>query len=70
VTPASSNHGHGNLAIVAVDRDHVIAAGRVDDDRVGRTVGSAVYAKVDIDLADVGAGEVVDRDLVSARPRY
>ncbi len=61
---------HANHAIVVGDRDRVIAVGGVDLDRVDCAVGSVVWScsQVDVDLVDVGSGEVVDRDGVDAAP--
>ena len=58
---------HSHHTVVAGDRDRVIAVGRVKDDRVRLIVGSATrYSKIDIDIGDVGPGQVIDRDGVFA----
>ena len=54
---------HRDHAVVVGDRDGVVTVSRVEDDGVARTVGTA---KVDVDLFDVGLGQVVDRDVVRA----
>src|SRR5262249_61204081 len=56
-------------AVVVHDRDRVVAVGRVDDDRVGRTIAASaagLRAQVDGDLAHAGSGGIVDRDGVGA----
>jgi hypothetical protein len=42
---------------------------QVMSNRIGRTVGGAVCSEVDLDLADVGSGQVVDRNHVGAAKR-
>ena len=46
----------------------VVAVGAVDDDGVGRAVAGAAAGagQVEVDLGDVGAGQVVDGDGVGA----
>ena len=56
-------------AVVAGDLDHVVAVGRVDDDGIGRTVAATAAAQIEIDLVDVGPGQIVDRDGVGAAKR-
>src|SRR5262249_44133314 len=54
-------------AIVVGDGDHVVAAGPVDDHGVRLSVITADRRpEVDVDLADVGSGQIVDRDGVDA----
>src|SRR5262245_40937853 len=66
VHPGAKTQNRDAVA-VADDLDHVIAAGRVDDDRIRRTVAcTARRRQVDVDFADVGSGQVVDRDGVGA----
>src|SRR5262249_60924166 len=63
---------HRDHAIVVHDRDRIVAVGRVEDDRVGRTVaagGAGLCAQVDRDLVHVGSGQIVDRDGVGAAQR-
>src|SRR5262249_28053991 len=43
-----------------------VAVGAVDDRLIDGAVASAVHAKVDGNLLDVGGGEIVDGDLVGA----
>src|SRR5205807_734092 len=50
-------------------RDHVITVGGVEGHRVGLAVGGTVGPEVDLDLFDVGSGEVVDGDVVGAAQR-
>ena len=57
---------------VAADGDRVVAVGAVDDDAVGLAVAGAAAGcagEVGVDVADVGAGEVVDGDRVGAAER-
>ena len=60
--------GHRDDAVVAGDRDHVVAAGAVDDDGVRLAVAVPLpgAGEVEVDLVDVGAGQVVDGDGVGA----
>src|SRR5262249_44568023 len=56
-------------AVVVRDRDHAVAVGGIDDDRVGRTIAAGaagLCAEVDGDLAHAGSGQIVDRDGVGA----
>src|SRR5262249_35934473 len=51
--------------VVVRDRDHVVAVGGIDDDRIGRTIAAGaagLCAEVDGDLAHAGSGQIVDRD--------
>src|SRR5262249_6664282 len=60
---------HGHAAGVASHHGDVVAAGAVDDDAVGGTVAGAAAGRglqVQVDLVDVGAGQVVDGDGVGA----
>src|ERR1051326_3686491 len=61
---------HGDQAVVIGDRNHVVAVRRVDDDRIDRAVTTAPgQSQVDVDIADAGAGQVVDGDVVRASER-
>ena len=55
--------------LLLVTHDDIVAAGRVDDDRVHLTVADAVCTQVDVDLADVGIGQIVDRDRIGTAQR-
>ena len=68
IVMSAAETGHGDHAVVVGDRDRVVAVGGVDDDRVHLTVAGAGGGplQIDADLADVGSGEVVDRDRVGA----
>ena len=58
---------HSHHAVVGGDRDGVTAFGAVDHDRVGSVIGCTVDpCQVDVDLAGIGSGEIVDRDGVGA----
>src|SRR5262245_15490115 len=59
----------GNAAGVAADHDHVVAAGALDGDGVGGAVAGAAAGgagQVEVDLGDVGAGQVVYGDGIGA----
>ena len=60
---------HGDRGARAEDVDDVVAVGAVDDDGVGlrrRRCVPPSACQVDVDLGQVGAGEVVDGDRVGA----
>ncbi len=64
--------GHVDRTCVGRDRDRVVAGGAVDGDRVGRAVaGSAADRRleVELDVLDVGRGQVVHDRVVDAAER-
>src|SRR5262249_18053999 len=61
--------GDGDTARVADDLDRVVAGGAVDDHGVGRAVADVPAHRrrqIDVDLSDIGAGQVADVDGVGA----
>src|SRR4029079_1529132 len=60
---------HRDHAVTAGDEDRIGAIGGVDDHRIRRTITGTVDAQVEIDLGDVGPGQVVDRDGIDATQR-
>ena len=61
--------GHGEAGPAAGDLDRVCVGGAVDDDGVGLAVAGAAAGRareVEVDVGDVGAGQVVDGDGVGA----
>src|SRR5207249_3031599 len=62
--------GDAKPADVAANADGVVALGPVHGDRVGRAVGAAVRAaQGELDVRQVGAGQVVDGNVVGAAQR-
>src|SRR6478735_650193 len=60
---------HRDHAVDAGDEDRIGTIGGVDDHRIRRTITGAVDTQVEIDLGDVGPGQVVDRDGIDATQR-
>src|SRR5262249_18724001 len=59
----------GNPVLVPGDLNHVVAVGPLDDDRIGCVVADPAARgprQIEVDLADAGAGQVVDGDGVGA----